>query len=198
VLKKIINQELSDTDFVEGLKNNSELQLEALYKLHFPMVLQFILNNSGTVEDAKDVYQESIIVLYNKIQKGDFELVSKLKTFIYSVARRLWLKKLNSKHRKTSPLRDFEESIPVEDELLKVLEKEEHFKILQISLEKLGQPCKALIEDFYMQGLSMDDLSEKFGYTNSENAKNQKYKCLLRLKKIFFMEFSKENTDYNH
>jgi RNA polymerase sigma factor (sigma-70 family) len=198
VLKKIVNQEPSDTDFVEGLKSNSEIQLEALYKLHFPMVLQFILNNSGNEEDAKDVYQETIIVLYNKVQEGSFELHSKLKTFIYSVARRLWLKKLNSKHRKTSPIRDFEESIPVEDELFKVLEKEEHFKILQIAMEKLGQPCRALIEDFYMEGLSMEDLSEKFGYTNSENAKNQKYKCLLRLKKIFFIEFSKESLNFGH
>lgn len=192
MLKKIDNKELTDTDFVEGFKNNSDLQLEVFYKKHFPMILQFILNNSGNEQDAKDVYQESIIVLYHKIQKGGFELNSKLKTFIYSVARRLWLKKLNSKHRKTSPIRDFDEAIPVEDDMFRILEKEEHFKILQNSLEKLGQPCKALIEDFYMEGLSMDDLSEKFGYTNAENAKNQKYKCLLRLKKIFFLEFSKE------
>jgi len=157
------------------------------------MVLQFIIQNSGNEQDAKDIYQESIIVLYNKIQEGSFELNSKLKTYIYSVARRLWLKKLNSKYRKTTVIRDFEENIPLEDDLGKLVEKEEHFKILQGALEKLGQPCKALLEDFYMDGLSMEDLSEKFGYTNAENAKNQKYKCLLRLKKIFFIDYSKEN-----
>ena len=54
------------------------------------------------------------------------------------------------------------------------------------SLENLGEPCAALIKDFYVNKLSMDEIAEKFGYTNSDNAKNQKYKCLQRLKRYFF------------
>lgn len=195
MLKKILNTETADIDFIKGLSHNVDIPLEKIYKLHFPMVLQFILQNSGSDQDAKDIYQESIIVLYDKIQKGSFELNSKLKTFIYSVARRLWLKRLNSKHHQTTLIRDFEENIPVDDQTIRILEQEEQFKILQLSLDKLGQPCKALLEDFYLEGLTMEDLSEKFGYTNSENAKNQKYKCLIRLKKIFFLEYSRANPE---
>jgi hypothetical protein len=56
------------------------------------------------------------------------------------------------------------------------------------SLDKLGEPCRSLIRDFYLNKMNMDDLAEKFGYTNADNAKNQKYKCLQRLKKMFFGE----------
>ena len=77
------------------------------------MVLQFILNNNGNEDDAKDVYQEGIIVLYNKIKGGDFELSSKLKTYIYSVCRRIWLKKLSQQSRKSNELSDFNEPIDV-------------------------------------------------------------------------------------
>ena len=54
------------------------------------------------------------------------------------------------------------------------------------SLIELGEPCSELIKDFYINKLSMEQIAEKFGYTNADNAKTQKYKCLQRLKKYFF------------
>ena len=80
----------TDREVVLGILNNSEDALNKLYIGYFPMILQFIPNNNGDEDDAKDVYQEGIIVLYNKIKGGDFELSSKLKTYIYSVCRRIW------------------------------------------------------------------------------------------------------------
>ena len=73
----------TDREVVLGILNNSEDVLNRLYIGYFPMILQLILNNNGDEDDAKDVYQEAIIILYNKIKSGDFELSSKLKTYIY-------------------------------------------------------------------------------------------------------------------
>ncbi|RZL13780.1 MAG: sigma-70 family RNA polymerase sigma factor, partial [Pedobacter sp.] len=60
------------------------------------------------------------------------------------------------------------------------------FEKMKDALEKLGEPCRTIIQDFYLNNLSMQDICEKFGYTNTDNAKTQKYKCLQRLKKLFF------------
>jgi predicted DNA-binding protein YlxM (UPF0122 family) len=46
-----------------------------------------------------------------------------------------------------------------------------------------------ILEDYYLHKKSMQEIAEKFGYTNAENAKNQKYKCLMRLKKLFFDQY---------
>src|SRR3569833_262557 len=118
----IVNKELktsapTDSEIVFGILNNSENAIKRLYVAYFPMVLQLIINNSGTPDDAKDIYQEAIIVLYNKIKKGDFELNSKLKSFLYSVCRRLWLKRLSQMNRYGGDLHDFQEYSPVEDEV---------------------------------------------------------------------------------
>ena len=59
------------------------------------MVQTFILNNSGTSDDAKDIFQEAMIVLYEKVRSGSFELNCQIKTYVYSVCRRLWLKRLH-------------------------------------------------------------------------------------------------------
>jgi hypothetical protein len=53
----------------------------------------------------------------------------------------------------------------------------------------LGEPCKTLLEAFYVQKKNMQEIASAFGYTNAENAKTQKYKCLLRLRKIFFSHY---------
>ena len=150
------------------------------------MVLQLILTNNGDEDEAKDIFQESIIVLYNKIKSGNFELNSKLKTFIYSVSRRLWLKRLSLKSRNSSNIKDFEDVIPVESDLEQHIEKDIQFSRMEKALGELGEPCKTIIEDFYINHRSMQEICEKFGYTNADNAKNQKYKCLQRLKKLFF------------
>lgn len=176
----------TDREVVLGVLNNSEEALNKLYTGYFPMILQFILNNNGDEDDAKDVYQEGIIVLYNKIKSGDFELSSKLKTYIYSVCRRIWLKKLAQQSKKTNNISDFEDVIAIEEDVEQHEEKDKQFDKMQEALFHLGEPCKTIIQDFYINNLSMQEICEKFGYTNTDNAKTQKYKCLQRLKKLFF------------
>jgi len=78
VSKVLNNSAPTDSEVVFGILNNSETVLKRLYVAYFPMVLQLIVNNNGTADDAKDIYQEAIIVLYNKVKSGNFELSSKL------------------------------------------------------------------------------------------------------------------------
>jgi RNA polymerase sigma factor (sigma-70 family) len=189
-----VNKELkdstpTDSEVILGILNNSETALKKLYVAYFPMILQLIINNSGDEDDAKDIYQEAIIVLYNKVKAGDFELSSKLKTYIYSVCRRLWLKRLNQINRYGGDIKDFQEFLPVEeDDSERHADRDIQFKKMESALQLLGEPCKTIMEDFYIHNRSMQEICERFGYTNADNAKTQKYKCLQRLKKLFFQQ----------
>jgi RNA polymerase sigma factor (sigma-70 family) len=178
---------LSDSDFIEGLRSGDNKVLAALYKKHYNTVLKFIVNNSGSEEAARDIYQETIIVLYENASKPGFVLTCQLQTYIYSVSKRLWLKQLKKSGR-TFLLKEDEESelADVTEDVGDYLQKEQDIEKMKRSLENLGEPCATLITDFYVKRLSMEEIAEKFGYTNADNAKNQKYKCLQRLKKNFF------------
>ena len=177
-----------DQEILKGIAEGSAAELEYLYANYYPMVYQLIAKNNGDEDDAKDVFQEAVIVLYDKVQTGDFVLSSKLGTFIYSVCRRLWLKRLNKSDRLSLNVntQEHEELIGVEDDLAEYYQKEDQFLLMEQSLHLLGEPCQTIISDFYLHDLSMQEICEKFGYTNADNAKNQKYKCLQRLKKLFF------------
>lgn len=176
----------ADNEIILGILNGSKDSLNRLYKVYFPMALQLVLRNNGNEDDAKDIFQEAVIVLYNKVKGGNFELSSKLNTFLYSVCRRLWLKRLNQQSKNAGNISDFEEVMQVEDDLVSYEEQDLKFKQMDAALQLLGEPCKTIIEDFYMNNQTMQDICDKFGYTNTDNAKTQKYKCLQRLKKLFF------------
>lgn len=179
----------TEEELLSAVRTGNEQALGTLYKMYFPMVLHFIMQNSGTEQEAKDIYQEAIIVLYEHIQEDHFELSCKIKTYIYSVCRRLWLKKLAQKSRYVGKIEDFESFIPFTRDDSDAEEKDEQFKVMQVSMQELGEPCRTILEDFFINSLSMQQITDKMGYTNADNAKNQKYKCLMRLKKIFFNRY---------
>ncbi len=189
MLKPKVNY--SDNDFIEGLKSGNDAVLKALYKKYYNLVLKFVVSNNGSSEAAEDVYQETIVILYEKCREGNFELNCQLQTFIYSVARNLWLKQLK-KHGHVSSLKEYHhnEYSETESDVKTHEQKEESIKKMYSSLDELGEPCATLIKDFYIKKLSMEEISDKFGYTNADNAKNQKYKCLQRLKRLYFENFT--------
>jgi len=194
VSKDIKSSVPTDNEVILGILNDSKDILERVYKSYFPMILKLIISNNGDEDDAKDIFQESVIVLYNKIKSENFQLNSKLKTFIYSVCRRLWLKRLSQKNKSKVYVKDFEGLIPVEEDLDYHQQKDKEFIQMAEAMILLGEPCRTIIEDFYINANSMQEICEKFGYTNADNAKTQKYKCLQRLKKLFF-EGIKNDSD---
>jgi RNA polymerase sigma factor (sigma-70 family) len=193
-MKETRQSVLTDEELLMGLANGSDEALTQLYRRYFPMVLHFVTTNSGNEDDAKDIYQEALIVLYEKVRSGSLELHCQLKTYLYSVGRRLWLKQLAQRSRYM--VRDVETPVSddvalehLHDDLAVHEERDRQFDLMADSLDRLGEPCRTLLEDFYIQHLSMQDITEKFGYTNADNAKTQKYKCLMRLKRLFFSEY---------
>lgn len=175
---------------LRGLAANDSAIIEQLYKENFSTIQAFILANNGSYDDARDVFQEAMIALYEKAQSGSFVLTCQIKTYIYSVCRRLWLKKLQQMGRFSLPVDNLEETISVEEDLEQHAKHEAAYAIMDRALKSLGEPCKSLLEGYYLQKMDMQALAAEFGYTNSDNAKNQKYKCLMRLKKLFFAQYN--------
>jgi RNA polymerase sigma factor (sigma-70 family) len=187
-LKAAVNEKL----ILQGLANNDRKAIETIYRENYNMVQALVVNNSGSADDAKDIFQEALMVLYEKVKSGHFELNCLIKTYVYSVSRRLWLKRLMHQNRFHLSSENHEEAVAVEDDL-EEQRRDMEFVLMERAINSLGEPCKSLLEAFYMQKKSMQEIASSFGYTNPENAKNQKYKCLMRLKKLFFTQYKTES-----
>jgi RNA polymerase sigma factor (sigma-70 family) len=178
---------------LQGLADEDRNSIEKIYREHFNMVQSMVINNNGSSDDAADIFQESMIVLFEKVKTGQFELHCQLKTFIYAVCRRLWLKKLGQMQRYGSPVDSIEELVSVDEDMETHENRQKEFSIMETAMGKIGEPCKSLLEAYYIQKKQMQAIAAEFGYTNADNAKTQKYKCLVRLKKLFFAQY--KNTD---
>ena len=175
----------TEKSILEGIRGGDERAVAHLYKAYFGPIRRFVLNNSGTEAQAKDIYQDTVIAFFERVTEKGIELHCTIGTFLYSIARRLWLKQLKQKGRNYTDIHEVEEYIPVEEgigeeaEQISALEEQ-----VMNTLEKMGNPCKKLLQLFYFQKLNMKQIAEKMGYTNAENAKNQKARCMKRLRKL--------------
>lgn len=185
--------ESNEKALLQGLARSDKKAIEIIYRENYNMIQSLIINNSGSADDAKDIFQEAMIVLYEKVRSGTFELNCLIKTYVYSVSRRLWLKRLQQMNRYVPSIENMQDTVQVEEDVEENERINSEFQAMEKAISSLGEPCKSLLEAYYLEKKSMQEIALFFGYTNAENAKNQKYKCLVRLKKIFFAQYKNGN-----
>ncbi len=181
----------TDAALLQGLALGTDAATERIYKQCYPVIAHWISVNGGDEADSADLFQEAMLVLWNKARDPQFELSCAIGTYLFSVARRLWLKRLQQRRQSPSALWDNAgaEDAPdwaAEEGIAQHEEREVQFNQLEAALAQLGEPCAALLKAFYTEGKSMQEIAVEAGYTGADTAKTQKYKCLTRLKKLFF------------
>jgi RNA polymerase sigma factor (sigma-70 family) len=184
--------DFSEKELLKGLARNDRKAVETIYKQNYSTIQRLVINNNGGSDDARDIFQEAMIVLYENSRNPSFELTCQIRTYLFSVCRRLWLKRLEQSKQLSGELSSIEETVPVEEDLEAHDQRNMDFQVMEKAMGSLGEPCKSLLEAYYLQKKSMTEIAGNFGYTNADNAKNQKYKCLMRLKKLFFSVYKNE------
>jgi len=181
----------TDTELLEGLAAGNRDAVTALYKLYHAILTKWILSRGGLEADAEDVFQEALVVLFEKAKSPEFCLTCKLSTYLFAVSKRIWFRKMEQAGI-YHPLAAEEDGDldfaggTYDSDLEQHMEKEKQYALLAKALDRLGAPCSALLKAFYEEKRNMQEIAELFRYTNAENAKTQKYKCLTRLRKLFF------------
>lgn len=175
-------QPISDNTLLDQLKNEDNASFEILYKFNFPPIAAYITRNFGNTEDAEDIFQEAIIVLLHKVRQTDFVLTSSLKTYLFAIAKNLWLKRLRD--NKLIPVDSFEkykdESETFAFELQSEPGKEEK---VTSWLAKITENCQRILRAIFFYKEPMASLMQKMGWKNKHTAANQQYKCIQQLKK---------------
>lgn len=168
---------MTDQEIIKNLingKRNKALQL--LYK-EYPKIEANICKSGGTKEEAEEVFSDALILLIEKVSKPNFQLTSKLSTFLYGIARFLWLNELKKTKRKYE-LEWSDTLILIDEDLDYDAEQEEQIKDLEKVISQVSQKCQQIFELFYFQKESMQVIAERLGFTTVNSAKTQKYKCI--------------------
>jgi len=160
---------------------NDDKALETLYVTNFYKAEAFVLANSGTATEAKDIYQEAFIAVWQNIRAGRFvaQNDSSLEAYLFQIAKYKWYDHLKAaKKISVVPMEDNSFFDTAYNE-----EGEGYIEKVEQHLKNLGEPCRQVLTLFYFMKLSMTKIAATFSWTEA-TAKNNKYRCLQRLRNM--------------
>lgn len=184
-LKKVFKKH-SDSKIVEGIIKGDTNSINYLYESYFDTVKSHILKNSGTEDDAYDVFQDTLMAVYKKIQQNGFELTTDLKAYVFGVARNIWYKQLSKKKHTVSISIDFKDDLDISEILDIPIDS-----IIQRSFLKLKDDCQQIL-DMHLKGYDYNIIAIEMSFSSIGYAKRKKYLCKEALIKII-----KSDPDYS-
>lgn len=174
----------SDGAIVEGLRLRSDLIIRYIYQELFPMIKYLVMSNSGSEEDAEDIFQDGLVIVFKKIRARELELSSSFRTYLYSICRNLWLTKLKQKNRYIREFSDIEEFKDITYGKDQQQDEAEHekYRLYQQHFHTLGEDCKKILM-LFMKKIPLKEIASEMGYKTEKYAKTRKYLCKEELKR---------------
>ena len=176
---------MSDKEVLLKIHQGDEKALEYLYKKYYSMIIKMILKNQGNEQEAKDIFQEALIIFWQKSNIGQLTLTSKISTYLYSVCLNLWRKELKRKSRLSWEEKDGREYQQSD-------QKESH-QIIHQCIESLGETCQKVLTYYYFDRMSMQEIAVKLGFSSTDTAKTKKYKCKKKLDQMIKANYSESD-----
>jgi RNA polymerase sigma factor (sigma-70 family) len=176
---------MNEKEVFERICKGDERALEFLYKKYYRMMTKLVITNSGTEDEARDIYQEALIVFWQKATSGNLVLTSKMSTYVYSICQNLWRKELDRKKRLSHEEKDLAVSLDTDSA--------ERNKIVARCIDQLGDTCKKVLMYYYFEEMSMQDIADKLGFANTDTAKTKKYKCKKKLDELIKAQYSEQD-----
>ena len=178
-------------DLIDGIKNKDSKTLNFLYKKYFSLVRSFVLNNNGTTDDAKDVFQEAVIAIFRYSQNENFELKCSFETFLYSICRTIWLNNLRNQRVHLNKINEISEFIIFSSSTNEMIEESLEYKLYQKHFQRLSEECKKLLQLFFDK-VSYAEIAKLLGYSSVGFVKKKKFNC-----KEFLMKSIKNDPEFN-
>jgi RNA polymerase sigma factor (sigma-70 family) len=177
-------KKISDINIIIGIRNQDDKVLNWLYDNYFQSVKNHVLSNSGSIEDVSDVFQDSIIALYNQITEDNLNLTTDLKGYFFGIARNVWSAQLR-RNQKTTDLK-----IDLPDEST----EEQSELILERIISRVFQRLKSdqqMVLNLFSDGLTYEEIAEKMNLKNEVYARRKKY-----LSKEALLDLVKKDPEY--
>jgi DNA-directed RNA polymerase specialized sigma24 family protein len=169
---------MTHTMELEDVAAERKVLFMQLYQQAFPLVAKYVHTMGGSFEEARDVFQDALVIYYEKLATSGVTLKYSERSYILGIAKHCWSKKNKGNNRYTS-LPDSLQGIAME-ETAGASSAEKLLELLHTS----GQKCMELLRAFYYDKLPMHKLASLFGFSSERSATVQKYKCLEKVRDI--------------
>ncbi|WP_028979734.1 RNA polymerase sigma factor [Sporocytophaga myxococcoides] len=172
---------LNDKEILKAIRTgDNESVLSNLYKDVLPHIKKYITNNSGSHEDAKDIFQDTVVIFYNQVKLNKFDERKEIGAFMFSVARNLWINKAKRDNRLVNTT-EFDDSEEEGTDVLADMITAEKAKAIEDIMDRVGEECKKLLMYTIYDKISLKEIAVKMGYSSDQVAKTYSYRCRQKL-----------------
>ena len=182
----------SNIDLLNGIRRSDTIVLQFIYKNFYSNINFFIKSNYGNEEDANDIFQEGIIVIFRKLKEKDLSLDCSFNTYLYSICRILWVKELGKRQLEKQNIKDnheYKEEI-YDDLFEQLIQKNEQYKLFQEHFARLGNDCQKILQ-MYFQKIPLQTIADMMGFKSDKYAKKRKFRC-----KEYLIKSIKQDLQY--
>jgi RNA polymerase sigma factor (sigma-70 family) len=168
---------------IDGIKKRDNKVLTFIYKEVFPAVRYYVISNGGNQDDAKDVFQESIIIAFKQISDNKIEIKTSFDAYLYGTSRLIWLKILRNKkiHDKNiSKIKESENNNPVDEG---VIDEDMEMRLYRKHFRRLGEECQKVLQ-MTLDNIPYEEIAKIMSYKSEKIVRNKKYKCKETLIKM--------------
>jgi RNA polymerase sigma factor (sigma-70 family) len=179
----------SDQKFIQRIRENDKSVLGEIYVKYEKQVFNYIKAHGGDDFDAEDMLQESIIVIWQNVNNGKFDLSSKLGTYIVAIAKNKWRSELR-KRNKLSNSELSENTINPDKNPLEIVLSEEKKNIFREAFNYIQPICKQLLMLFYFEEKSLEEITKILKFSNTNVTKSKKYQCKKSLESVLHKQLA--------
>lgn len=161
---------------ITGIRNHNSAILEHVYLTYYPVIEGYIIHNQGNREQAKDVFQDAMIVVLNRVKSAEFELTCKFGTYLYAICKNIWIQErkkflLHANKLRQQPLVVHDPG-PGDDPLL----QKQLTQLFNKHFDALSQDCQKIL-NMYFNNFNVEDIRSAMNYKDLHHAADRKYRC---------------------
>jgi RNA polymerase sigma factor (sigma-70 family) len=173
---------LENKDYIKGLLIHDHKVLESIYSDFSGRIQHHIQQKGGTADDAKDIFHDALIVIYQKAQSPDFKLTSQFYTYLYGICHFMWDRKRNKKANNTVTIPE-DDRLILQEDIVADIESREKQRVFRENIVKLGETCRKILRLFFDKK-SMTEIAAALNFENEHIARTRKYRCGKKLETL--------------
>jgi RNA polymerase sigma factor (sigma-70 family) len=169
---------------IDTLKNGGKKEhVNMLYDFYFPKIRNYIMKNSGSMDDALDVFHDTVLIFHRQIIENKIDKYDKLEGFLFVTAKNVWIsnrtKEIN-RHQREAKFAEDKNSYS----FLEKMENSERISMVKATFNLLGEKCKELLNLTILTDIPMEEISDRLGYSSGSVAKTLNYRCKKKLQDL--------------
>lgn len=172
--------EIGSIEMAQQLRTNRTAAFEQLYSACFPRAARLVKALGGDYDDARDVFQDALIILYEKAVEGKLDIQGAPSAYLLGIVKHLWVRQRGRDAHLLS-FSELERAIDIPGDFYEEAEKP-RLRLFRF-LAAAGRRCMDILQAFYYQRLPMEEIAEEFGFSSTRSATVQKHKCLEKVRK---------------